>query len=185
MATDIPIVAGPPRWHELDWRFMVPTPLVGPVYLASEHARETAGLLALGVDVVGEPRDAAAAFVGPTLGDLSELERELPPGALVRVAVLGTVRLRTSIENRGWGISDELRSRGWDVLCHVWAIGGIDEPSAYVDVTDRQALIYWWRRQRPTKLPARLASTLRLALARSGSWRALCSEGFVFARTPV
>jgi len=168
--------ADPPVWHELDWRFMLPVPDLGRVYLASESSGDAARLRAVGVSVVDEPRDATLAFVDASLGHISSLERDLAPGTLVRVAIEG---------DRSWGISSELRTRGWQVLCRIWAVGGITNASAYVDLDDQRAVRYAWQRRRPADLRARLALVIRLVLARAGLSRALCREGFVFARTPL
>jgi hypothetical protein len=164
-------------WHEVDWRFMLPDPHLGAVWLAPECAGEDGTLRAIGVDVVsGLDGGAEAAFVGGSQCDFPSLEQALPPGALVRIAV---------VHGGGWRISEELEARGWLVLGRVWAAGGIRAALGYVDLDNRRAVMHWWRTLQPRGVHARVAVAVRLALVRVGLWRLLCREGFVFARTPV
>jgi hypothetical protein len=165
-----------PVWYELDWRFMLPAPDLGRVYVASESAGEAAKLRAVGVPLVDDPRGATLALVGASPAGIFSLEQALQPGTLVRVAIG---------RERSWAIADELRDRGWDVLGRIWALGGIARTVAYVDVDDKRAVMYACRGRRPSSLRARLALVVRLVLGRAGLWRSLCHEGFVFARTPV
>jgi hypothetical protein len=164
-------------WHEVDWRFMLPDPRLGPVWLAPECAGEDTTLRAIGVDVVsGLGGGAEAAFVDGSQCDFPSLEQALSPGALVRIAV---------VHGRGWGISDKLEARGWQLLGRVWAAGGIRAALGYVDLDNRRAVMHWWRILQPRGLHARVTVAVRLTLVRVGLWRLLCREGFVFARTPV
>jgi hypothetical protein len=163
-------------WPELDWRFMLPDPHLGSVWLAPECADASAALSATGVDVVSEPGGAAVAFVDGSKCDFQAIERGLPPGALVRVTV----------QARGWQIADDVKGRGWQVIVRIWAAGGIGTASAYVDLDDRRAVMYWWQARAGRRgVRARLARAVRLTLARFGLWRLVCEEGFVFARTPL
>ena len=172
-------------WHQVDWRFVLPDPHLGPVCLGPDCAGETTMLGLMGVDVVRELGDGAeVAFVDGVHCDLAAIERSLPPGALVRIAVGGSGGLRSSGE-RGWSIADELESRGWQVLSRVWAAGGIAAALSYVDLDNRGAVTYWWRTLHRRGVRARLTVSLRLAITRIGLWRLLCHEGFVFARTPM
>jgi hypothetical protein len=164
-------------WHEVDWRFMLPDPRLGRVWLAPECAGEDPTLRAIGVDVVSGLGDGAeAAFVDGSQCDVPSIERALPPGALVRIAV---------VQGRGWRISEELETRGWNVLGRVWAPGGIHAALGYVDLDNPRAVMNWWRILQPQGVGARVAVGVRLALVRVGLWRLLCREGFVFARTPL
>jgi hypothetical protein len=176
--------AGLGAWAEVDWRFMLPDPRLGPVWLAAECAAESTVLGAVGVEVVADPGAAAVAFVDGSRCDFHEAERTLAPGALVRISVAAPRGRRSSNRERGWGIADQLTGRRWQVLGRIWAAGGIKAPSAYIDLDDRHAVVYWWRMPTPRGVRARLAVTLRVTLVRCGLSRLVCREGYVFARTP-
>lgn len=169
----------PTVWKRADWRFLLPDPDPGPVYLAPECSGESAALEALGFEIAREPGDAAIAIVDGCHCDLAELERVLPPGAIVRIAVTA------SRSNGNWNITKQLEDRGWDVLSRIWTPGGIERAAAYVDVDDRTALAYWWRAYPRGDARKRVVGPAGLALARAGSGRMLCREGFVLARTPT
>lgn len=173
-------------WHQFDWRFLLPDPHLGAVWLAPVCAGEGGALRAMGFDVVSEPDDGAeVGFVDGSRCDFSMLERALPLGALVRISVVGVGGLRGLRHKCSWDIAAELEARGWQVLGRVWAIGGLEAPLCYVDLDNRHAVTHWWRNLRPRGARARMAVAVRLALARFGSWRLLCHEGFLFARTPM
>lgn len=178
--------SGSRAWQEFDWRFLLPDPRLGPVWLAPECADESTALRAIGVDVVSDPSAGAeAAFVDGARCDFCMIERALPPRTLVRIAIVSSGGLRGAIRERSWGISEELEGRGWQVIARVWAAGGIEAALGYVDLDNRRAVMHWWRTLQPKAARARLRVALRLALARIGLWRLLCREGFVFARTPT
>jgi hypothetical protein len=165
-------------WRAADWRFTLPDPQLGPVWLVQERPREAEALRAIGVEVVSAPDDAAIAFVDGSRCDFDEIERALRPGTLVRIAVV------RSQQSRHWGIADKLERQGWQVHSRIWAVGGINAAAAYIDVSDSRALAYWTRIARPKGTRARLSVFVRRMLARLGWSGALCREGFVFVRTP-
>ena len=184
--SDAPDASGLRGWHDLDWRFMLPDPNLGPVWLASDCNDASAALRTAGVDVRSEPDYATeVAFVDVSQCDFQTIERVLPPGALVRISVAGAVGLRHSGKARSWGVAEELKGRGWQLVNRVWAVGGIDAALGYIELDNRCAATYWWRTLHPRGARARLTVAAQLTLARSGLCRLLRHEGFVFARTPM
>jgi hypothetical protein len=131
-----------------------------------------------------DPGEAAAAVPVRSQCDFEELECTLPPGSLVRVTVSRARVLRGTRRKHGWGVADELSRQGWQVVGRVWAVNGIGEPSAYLELGERRAIAYWWRTRPRETARAKLAVAAALPLARIGLGRLLCDEGFVFARTP-
>lgn len=176
--------AGAEAWRRVDWRFMLPDPRLGPVWLAPECMAEAPALSAVGVDVVPEPGNAAAAFVDGARCDVDEIERTLPHGTLVRITVVDA-RPHGSEHGQGWRVAEQLERRGWQLLGRIWAAGGIDTALAYVDLDDSRAVRYFLRMTPRSGIRRRLEVTVRLTLTRFGLSRMLCHEGFVIARTPT
>lgn len=172
-------------WHGVDWRFLLPDPNLGSVWLAPDCTNEQAALGVMGIDVRREAADRPeVAFVDEASCDFHMIEGTLPPGALVRITVGAGGRDHSRRRGR-WGIAEELAARGWQVLGRVWTAGGIEAPLAYVDRDNRLAVTSWWRTLEPKGARARLTIGARLMLARIGFWRLPCHEGYVFARTPT
>jgi hypothetical protein len=168
----------------VDWRFLLPDPRLGPVWLAPEYIAERRALGAIGVEVVAEADNAAVAFVGGSRCDLDEIESTLPRGTLVRIAVVGA-GLSRSGQGPSWRVAKEVQRRGWQPLGKIWAVGGIKNTVAYVDLNDSHAVRHLLRMAPRRGKRARLRVTVQLVLARFRLWRALCNEGFVVARTPM
>lgn len=174
-------------WHDLDWRFLLPQPNLGRVWLDSNCAEERIRLAAAGV-VVSDETDGGidVALVDGCAFDAASLQRKLPPRTLVRLAV-GAARPRFQQRSlRRWtSWRKHLQAHGWDVLGCYWASPQLSRPRGYADVADRRAVR---RLLRMTRGQHRLPDRIRLEAAVFGTIVGLsefvCREGIVLARTP-
>lgn len=174
-------------WHDLDWRFLLPQPQLGRVWLDSTCTEERTRLVAAGV-VVSDEADGGidVALVDGGAFDAASLQRRLPPGTLVRLAVgAGRPDFQRRTLRRWTSWRKHLRARGWDVLGCYWASPQLNRPRGYADVADRRAvrsLMRMTRRQRT--LPDRVRLEAAIFGTRLGLSEFVCHEGIVLARTP-
>jgi O-antigen/teichoic acid export membrane protein len=173
-------------WHGIDWRFLLPSPDFGRVWLAPGCAHEQRSLEAIGLSTTtAVDDDVDVAFVDARALDLPALERTLPPGTLVRIAVSRDVAgAGRRWSPRPWSARcRQLRSRGWRIEAAAWAAPSVRQPRAYAPVNDRLA-IRRLLRVSPAGWSGVVRGWLGLALTQVGLAQVVCREGVLLARTP-
>jgi hypothetical protein len=181
------IETNPQSWRVLDWRFLLPDPRLGRVWVAPECQQEAAAIEALGIEVVHQLDESVdTALVESRTFDVSAMERALSPGHLVRIAVTAD---RVGIFGphrrplRAW--RRVLEERGWETLSCAWAAPRSAWTRAFVDVDNRRAVshaltLVYDQRERTARLKLRATQAIVLL----GGRELICRDGIVLARTP-
>ncbi len=182
---------GPPvdalaAWHDVDWRFLLPSPDFSRVLLTVGCEHEQASVETIGLtSTTTSDADVDLVFADACTLDLESIERDVPPGTLVRIAVPRAATTSTSPRSfRPWTTRcRELRSRGWQLEAAAWAAPSLSSPRGYALVTDRFAVRQLLRTS-PASLSGVVRARVALAFTRIGFVEVVCREGVILARTP-
>ncbi len=179
--------SNPRSWRVLDWRFLLPDPRLGRVWVAPECQQEATTMEALGIELVDQLDESVdTALVESRAFDVRAMERALSPGHLVRIAIttdrvgLSAARLRPFASWRR-----VLEERGWETLSCAWAAPTSAWTRAFVDVENRRAVSHTLtliNDQRGRMARLKLRATQAIVLL--GGQELICRDGIVLARTP-
>jgi hypothetical protein len=180
--TGVAVTDGPGSWACLDWRFMLPVPDLGAVWVAPDCPQEAAALRALGLPVAADGGTADTVVALGATADLSALVARLGGMGLVKLTVTGRPP-RAGLFGlvRPWRVwRRRLRSAGLDVVVEAIGLPNAQRATAMVALGQPLALRLALRRQPASRRGRALGRVAEVAV-RMGLRQLVCRQGVVVA----
>ena len=180
------VTDGPGSWACLDWRFLLPLPDLGRVWVTPDCPEEAAALQALGLGLCADDEPADTVVARGASADLPALISRLDGGGvgprLVKLAITGRPP-RAGLFGfwRPWNAwRRRLRSAGLDVVVETIMLPNVQRATTMVDLDQPVALRLALLRQ-PASRKGRVLGQLAEFAVRMGLRQLVCRQGVVIA----
>lgn len=176
------VTDGPGSWACLDWRFLLPQPDLGQVWVAADCPEELAALRALGLDACPDGEFAQTVVARGATADLTGLRARLRPGGRLKLTVTGRPPQAGAFGLlRPWAVwRRRLRSAGFEVVVEAVALPDVARATTMVGLGQPVALRLALLRQPASRKGRALGQAAEL-FVRVGLRQLVCRQGVVVA----